>query len=298
MKKILIILLALVTSTVSAQTVVPIYWPFALASSATNYVRLVIDQANKDQKKYNFILEHKPGAGGSIAVKAASLNSGLVLVAHTSSFFVRPLINPNEGSYNFKDFNPVLIQCTGQPHVIVSSKYKSFEELKQQKFLTIGALFGSLTELQARQLQKSLPNTEVTIVGFQGTPEITQQVLAKNLDLGVDLPLSALQWVESNRLNIIGTSGTILFNKNLPTFSKLGINGFENLVANNLIVAHSKIKPEIVAELHDILQYASRTSDLSELLEKDYCRKENMTLQQSNEIFKKWADTWPKLLSK
>ena len=70
------------------------------------------------------------------------------------------------------------------------------------------------------------------------------------------------------------------------------INGFENLVANNLIVAHSKIKSEIVAELHDILQYASRTSDLSELLEKDYCKKENMTLQQSNEMFKKWSEIW------
>jgi tripartite-type tricarboxylate transporter receptor subunit TctC len=296
MKKILVTLLALVTIVVNAQTIVPIYWPFGISSNQANYLRVLIEQANKDQKKYIFILEHKPGAGGSIAVKSVAAHNGLVLTGHTSSFFIRPLINPNEGVYNFKDFTPVLIQCTGQPQVIVSSKYKSFEELQKQKFLNIGVLYGSLTELQARQLQKSLPNTELTLIGYQGTPEITQQVLGKNLDLGIDLPLGATQWVELNKLNVIGTSGTILFNKNFPTFSKLGINGFENLVANNLIVAHSKIKPEIIEELHSILKYAARTFELGEMYEKDFCKKEDLTLQQSNELFKKWSENWPAIL--
>ena len=297
MKKILVFLLALVTITVNAQTVVPIYWPFGISSNQANYLRVLIEQSNKDQKKYFFILEHKPGAGGSIAVKSAAAHNGLVLTAHTSSFFIRPLINPNEGVYNFKDFTPVLVQCTGQPQVIVSSKYKSFEELQKQKFLSIGTTFASLTEIQARQLQKLLPNTEVTIIGFIGTPEAQIQVLAKNLDLGVDLPQQTTPWIEANKLNVIGTSGTISFNKIYPTFSKLGIHGFENLVANNIIVANANVKTEIIEELHNILRYASRTPELSEQYEKDFCKKENMTLQQSNDLYKKWSETWPVKLS-
>ena len=296
MKNILVVLLALVTFTTNAQTVVPIYWPFSISSTQSNFVRLIIDQANKDQKKYTFILEHKPGAGGSIAVKTLSSNNNLALSAHSSSFFVRPLIY-TENTYNFKDFTPVLIQCVGQPHVIVSVKYKNFEELQKQKFLTIGAIIGSLTEIQAKQLKKLLPNTEVTIVGFQGTPETTQQVMAKNLDLGVDLPANLIQWVELNKLNVIGTSGSIS-HKNFPAFSKIGVNGFESFVSDYFIVANANVKPEVVVELNNILQHASRTNELKELYEKDFCKKEDLTLQQSNDTFKKWADTWPKLLSK
>ena len=91
MKNLLVLLLAvlitILTMDVRAQTVVPITWPFGIASSQANYIRVTIKQANTDQKKYIFILEHKPGAGGSIAVKSMSEKSGLALMGHTSSFF-------------------------------------------------------------------------------------------------------------------------------------------------------------------------------------------------------------------
>jgi len=301
MKNLLVLLLAvlitILTMDVRAQTVVPITWPFGIASSQANYIRVTIKQANKDQKKYIFILEHKPGAGGSIAVKSMSEKSGLALMGHTSSFFSWPLFNPNDNYYSFKDFTPILIQCTNQPYVIVSSKYKNFEELQKQKFLTMGTVYGSLTEIHARQLQKSLPNTEVTIVGFPGTPEVQTQVLAKNIDVGVNFPLGMMQWIELDKLNVIGASGTHIYDKNFPTFAKLGVKGFENLVAHNFIIANASVAPEVVAELHSILQNAAKTApELSDMYEKDFCKKEELSLQQTNDIYKKWSDQWPLML--
>jgi tripartite-type tricarboxylate transporter receptor subunit TctC len=292
MKKILVILLVLLTFKVSAQTVVPIYWPFSIASTQSNFIRLIVDQANKDQKKYTFILEHKPGAGGSIAVKTLTSQNRLALLGHSSSFFVRPVIYPNENAYKFKDFTPVLVQCTGEPYAIISSKYKQFEQLQKQKFLSIGVIIGSLTEIQARQLRKTLPNTEITIVGFQGTPEITQQVLAGNLDLGVDFPSDLTQWIELNKINVIGISGNIS-HKNFPAFSKIGITGFENFSSDYMIIANINTEPELLMELNNILQHASRTTELKDLYDKDYCKKEYLTLQQSNDLYKKLSETWP-----
>jgi hypothetical protein len=296
MKKLLVAFLASVSISAGAQTVVPIYWPFAIASTQANFIRLIIAQANKEQQKYTFILEHKPGAGGSIAVKHLQSINKLALTASSGSFFVRPVINPTDNAYNFKDFTPVLIQCTGEPHVVVSSKYKNFEELTKQKYLSIGVIIGSLTEIQARQIKKLLPDTEITFVGFQGTPEITQQVLAKNLDLGVDLPANLEQWIDLGKINIIGTSGTI-DHKNFPTFSKFGIKGFENFVSNYIIVARADTDATLVEELHTILQKASMTVELKDQYDKDYCRKETLSLRQSNEIYKKWSETWPKNLN-
>jgi tripartite-type tricarboxylate transporter receptor subunit TctC len=292
MKKILVILLVLLTFKVSAQTVVPIYWPFSIASTQSNFIRLIVDQANKDQKKYTFILEHKPGAGGSIAVKTLTSQNRLALLGHSSSFFVRPVIYPNENAYKFKDFTPVLVQCTGEPYAIISSKYKQFEQLQKQKFLSIGVIIGSLTEIQARQLRKTLPNTEITIVGFQGTPEITQQVLAGNLDLGVDFPSDLTQWIELNKINVIGISGNIS-HKNFPAFSKIGITGFENFSSDYMIIANINTEPELLMELNNILQHASRATELKDLYDKDYCKKEYLTLQQSNDLYKKLSETWP-----
>jgi tripartite-type tricarboxylate transporter receptor subunit TctC len=292
MKKILVILLVLLTFKVSAQTVVPIYWPFSIASTQSNFIRLIVEQANKDQKKYTFILEHKPGAGGSIAVKTLTSQNRLALLGHSSSFFVRPVIYPNENAYKFKDFTPVLVQCTGEPYAIISSKYKQFEQLQKQKFLSIGVIIGSLTEIQARQLRKTLPNTEITIVGFQGTPEITQQVLAGNLDLGVDFPSDLTQWIELNKINVIGISGNIS-HKNFPAFSKIGITGFENFSSDYMIIANINTEPELLMELNNILQHASRATELKDLYDKDYCKKEYLTLQQSNDLYKKLSETWP-----
>lgn len=294
MRLFLTIVLTILSFTANAQTVVPIVWPFGVASSQTNYLRVHMKQANEDQKKYQFVFSHKPGAGGSIAVSSMASHNNISLTAHTMAFFAWPFFNPN--SYDPKDFTPILVQCTNQSYVITSSNYKSFAELQKQKFLTVGTVYGSLTEVVAKQLQKLLPNTEVTLVGFPGVPEIRTQVLAKNIDIGIDFPLGMSEYMNSNRLYVIGTTGTHIYDKNFPTFQKLGINGFENLFANNMIIANKNVKPEVVTELHSILRYASRIPELGELYEKDFCKKEDLTLTQTNDLYTKWSEQWSAIL--
>ena len=299
MKKPLSMLLALLSFGVSAaQPIsVPIVWPFAAGSNQANYARAIVEQANLDQKKYQFYFDNKPGAGGTIASQHVLNYNGLALLHSSSSFWVRPVYYPNE-SFKNTDFTPVAIECVGQPYVIVSVKYKNIEELRQQKRVTIGVTMGSLTESLARALQNALPNTEVALIGYNNTLQPTQEMLAGVLDLNVDLPTSIIQWVEAGKVNVIGASGTE-YHKPFVTFHGQGIKGFDNLVSNYQIVAPAKTDPATVKELHKILNTAIQRSDkVRQLYANDFCTVQNVDLKTSKNIFDNWLKNWPIWLKK
>lgn len=296
MKKLLaIILTALSFSVFSAPQTVPIVWPFAVGAQQANYIRAIVEEANKQQDKYNFIFENKPGAGGTVAARYVQGYQSLAILSSSSSFFVRPQFYPNE-SYRNEDFKPVLIECLSQPYAIVSGKYTSIEQLRQQKSLTIGLIQGSLTEALGRQLQTILPNTELVFVGYQGTQQPTLEMLAGNLDLNVDLPAYAIQWIEDGKLKLIGASGTKDY-KNFKTFHSQGIKGFEGLVSNYQMVVRSDTNLAVIEEVHSILRKAANASPgLPRLYADDYCSQADLNLKQTNEYYSRWLKYWPEKL--
>lgn len=285
------------TLTLAAPVQVPIVWPFSVGSNQVNFIRTIIDDANRKQDKYNFFVEFKPGAGGTIAAQYVDNHKGIALLSSSSSFFVRPFYYPNE-SHKVENFKPVLIECTGQPLAVVSKNFTSLDELKNQKRLTIGANFGSLTEAVVRQLNQVLPNVEIDIIPFPGTVQATQEVLAGRLDLNVDTPGESLQWLEIGRINMIGSSGTVE-NKYFKTFNSQGIKGFGGLTNNYMMVASSKTDPAIVKELHDILRASAQTTAvrLREYYARDYCVEADLNFKQTNELYNKWSAYWPEKLN-
>ena len=96
MKKILTIAMAMLVGVCQAQTSVPLVWPFAPGSNQANFARAIVEEANKQQTKYVFHFENKPGAGGSIAANYVANYNGIALLTSSSSFFVRPVYYPNE----------------------------------------------------------------------------------------------------------------------------------------------------------------------------------------------------------
>ena len=299
MKKLLLGIGALVLAVSSyAQQSVPIVWPFAPGSNQANFARAIVEEANKQQTKYLFHFENKPGAGGSIAANYVLNYNGIALLTSSSSFFVRPVYYPNE-SHKTSDFTPVLIQCTGQPFVVVSAKYKTIAELKTQPKLTIGATIGSLTEALGRELKNNLPGSaDMTFIGYSNTLQPTQEMIGGVLDLNVDLPTSTLQWIETGKINVIGASGTKDY-PNYKTFHNQGIKGFEDLVSNYQIVASAKTDTATVNELHAILRKASRDSGrLAALYQNDYCAQADVDLKTANVMYDRWSKSWPSWLKK
>ncbi len=299
MKKLLTLFLALTAASAfaNAKQNIGIVWPFSVASNQVNFVRAIIDEANKQQSKYNFIVEFKSGAGGTVAAQHVANAQQLTLLTSSSSFFVRPVYYPNE-SHKTEDFRPIYIECVGQPLAILSMKYKNLDDLRKQKRLTIGIGSGSITESAARELKKSLPNTDLDFIPYGGTLPAMQDVLGGNLDLAVGWVADTKQWVETGKLTVIGTSGTRDF-EGYRSFHTQKVKGFEDLVGNYLIMSPAKVPDDVAEEIHNILRKGAQASTtLKTYLDADVCAGVDYNWKQTNDIYKRWQQYWPEKLKK
>lgn len=292
MKKLFVAFLATLSFSAFAGQPVPIVWPFGTGSAQANFIRVIVEQANKEQTKYTFYYDNKPGAGGTVAARYVQDYKGIAILSSSSSFWVRPQFYPNE-SYKNSDFVPVLIECTGQPYSITSKKYHNIEALRQQKNLNIGLILGSLTEANARQLQKVLPDTQLNFIGYQSTTQPALDLQSGVLDLTVELPAEVEQWINTRQVFVIGASGTVDY-PGIRTWYSQGIKGFEGLVSNYQMVVSNKTDPATVKELHTILSSAAKNAPgLQDLYDRDRCVRSTRNLKQTNELYSQWLKYWP-----
>ena len=110
MKHLLVALLALVSFNVTAQQQVNSVWAFNIANTQGTYYRAILEEANRIQKKYNFVPEHKPGAGGSIGAAYVLAQDRLALLGTATAFFVRPNLY-STNNYRFDQFRPVHVMA-------------------------------------------------------------------------------------------------------------------------------------------------------------------------------------------
>jgi tripartite-type tricarboxylate transporter receptor subunit TctC len=299
MKKLLALFLVLASATAFANSRqnVSIFWPFSVGSNQVNFVRAIIDEANNQQNKYQFVVEFKAGAGGTVAAQHVARAEQLTLLTSSSSFFVRPVYYPNE-SHKIEDFRPIYIECTGQPMSILSVKYKTLDELRKQKRLTIGVGLGSITESAARELQKHLPNTQLDLIPYGGTFPAVQDMLGGTLDLAAGWIADTRQFVEIGKAYSIGITGT----KDLEgykTFHSQKVRGFEELVGNYAVMASKRVSDQQAEELHNILRKGAQASTrLNGYYYLDVCTPADLNWKQTQDIYKRWQQYWPEKLNK
>jgi tripartite-type tricarboxylate transporter receptor subunit TctC len=293
-KQFLIAISFFCTITAYAQTTVSIIWPFAPGSTSANYVRTLIEDANSQQSKYLFVFEHKPGAGGSIAMNNVLLSDRLTIVSNSNSFYTRPLYYPNE-SYNVDSFVPVITQMVGQPIAVASKKFANVNSLKTQKKLTIGIISGSITQLVAETLQKKLPGVELLLVPYPSTVAATRDVLGGHIDLSVDFANDLEPFVKDNQLSIVGITGKKEY-LNFPTFASQGHREFDDIVQNYFLFVKKDVSPSVHKELHEIFRKANNNIKTTELYLKDYGTPVDQNLTQSTELFQKLKSYWKNLI--
>ena len=205
MKKTLAAILLASTAFVAvAKENIVIYYSWTAADTAANFHRVLADEANKIQDKYNFVFDVKPGAGGSIAANHV-LNQPNAILATASAFFIRPNFFPNE-SHDISKFQELFPQCSA-PAVITSKKYRTWADVPADRPVSIGMSgMGTTTHLIAAQIAKKYPN--LTIVPFKSTSEAILSVLSDSTDMAVNFMGDSAQYVEANKLHVLGATGS------------------------------------------------------------------------------------------
>ena len=240
-------------------------WPFTPASNQGNYFRAILEQANKDQNKYEFLFENKTGGGGAIATTDILNRSGTRILAHSAAFFARPYLYPNT-LYKFDQFKPLMIM--GFAPAALISKGKTLDQILAQKRINIAtAGAGSSTHLLAEAFFKQYKEgRDIVMVHYRDSNEAAKDVIGGQADASFEFLGDAK--ARGNLISIIGITGT---NK-IENFQLL--KGMEELVGIFAIYVPKDMPTSKVNELQTILLKAEKTSTVQSLYKRDFNYKD------------------------
>jgi tripartite-type tricarboxylate transporter receptor subunit TctC len=293
MKKLLVALTTIFISSVSlAQQQVPSTWAFNITNVQGSYYRALLEQANQNQTKYQFVTEHKPGAGGSIAAGYVNNSDRMALLGTATAYFVRPYLYNNAG-YTFEQFKPVYLIANSP--VALTTKSKDLKTILAQDKISIGTAGpGSGTHLYAIKFKEYHPDKNIVIVPYKSSTEAVQDVLGGHIDLTYEF----LGDAEIKGVQILGTTGKTKI-KNYPMLKDIGYPNNADFVGIYHILVKKTVSDEVVRELRTIFAEAERSVKFQELYRSDYSFKPMLkTDKEYNEWYNNMIRTYRTLITR
>ena len=164
--------------------------PFT-AGSATDIMARTVARRLSEQLGQSFVVENRPGAGGTIGVGAVARAEpdGHTILVHSSSYTITPTTYPNTPYDTLRDLigiTPLALL----PNVLVISpkrEIQSVQDLVRSAKAKPGTLsyasagVGTATHLNGERFRLGA-DIEVLHVPFKGTPEALTEVIAERVD--------------------------------------------------------------------------------------------------------------------
>ncbi len=173
MKKILAMLMMLCSSAFATETI-KIMSPYSASHSGTTAMNRIIEEANKSQHIYTFVLEFRPGGNQLIALKAMDSNSlGIIAAAFVD--------NINSGKVVESDYVP--IHTIGNACWVVVTN----GAVNANKELVVGTVgFGNATHLTALSIADKY-KLDVKYIGFKSNNDAFMNMAGNHgVTLGID----------------------------------------------------------------------------------------------------------------
>jgi tripartite-type tricarboxylate transporter receptor subunit TctC len=164
--------------------------PFT-AGSATDIMARTVAQRLSEQLGQPFIVENRPGAGGTIGMTAVARAEpdGHTILVHSSSYTITPTTYPNTQYDTVRDLTGITPLAL-LPQVLVISPGKNLKtvpDLVKAAKAKPGAMnyasagVGTATQLNAERFRMGA-GIEVVHVPFKGTPEALTEIIAGRVD--------------------------------------------------------------------------------------------------------------------
>lgn len=179
---------------------------------ATDIIARHLAQALTESGTPSIVL-NKPGAeriiGSTYAVEQPADGKTLFLGAISDTVLL-PLYKPSGSKITESSFIPVAMLAS-TPAVLTASRdvpannYKEFQSLIKNKpdQYPIGS-FGKLSSLLAHSIFNSV-KTKPTIVLYKSDPQLSTDLIAGNLKLGIQTLPAAKEFIKDNRIKLVST---------------------------------------------------------------------------------------------
>ena len=190
--------------------------PFTAASATDVTARIVVERLSS-QLGHTFVVENRPGAGGTIGVGvvAKAEPDGYSILVHSSSFTVTPSTYPDTPYNTLRDFAGVT-PLANLPNVLVIAPSRGLRSVKELvaaakakpgtlTYASAGA--GSATQLNAERFRLGA-GFEAVHVPFKGTPEALTDILTGRVDYYFCPVISVLQFIKDGKLLALAAGST------------------------------------------------------------------------------------------
>ena len=282
------VLLGASTFALATETIT-ILWAFNIGSNQATTIRLIIDELNKTQDKYTFVIDSKPGAGGTVAANAVEAKPNTTLVGMSSSFIIRPYFEKDSPTQNLDNFTPVLVQGTGSPMAIVSGKYTKLEHALANPNLTIGVSgIGSVSHLAANGILQL--NKTATIVNFKSMIDAATATAGGHVDIAIGFDTDIAPFVDANKVDILGRTGPGTQLKQIPDADKL--------TANYAIFASTAMEQERFREIHQLMVAINTKTTVVASYKRDLVVPVTFNLKQSHTWYTNERAFWKRQVDK
>ena len=204
--------------------------------SATDVVARTVAQALSTRMGQVFVVENRPGAGGTIGANlvAKAAPDGYTLLVNSSGHTVNPSIYPSVPFDTAKDFTGVSLLAE-QPNILVVAPSKGWKtagdlvkaaKAEPGKFTYASAGAGSATHMNAEKFRVSA-GIDAVHIPYKGTPEALTDTMNGRVDYFFAPVIAALPMVRDNRVTAlaVGSAKRASVLPDVPTTEEAGYPG-------------------------------------------------------------------------
>lgn len=265
MKKLFALLLLVVSASTWPKEKILVLNPQGPSHSGTPQLMAVLEEANKQQNKYQFVLEFKPGAFESIALREIAESPQTKISTMTNA----AVEGIDRGLINESDLIPVFSQGDSCWAVIgVAPVNKGLDSFKTFRELTVGGpAIGGATHLAALEIGRKY-NIPVRYVVYKSNYDAFINMVA---DSSINFIFERVKNYESFKsknpnMHMLAMSCPTRHSQ-APDVKTLKEYGIDSPFIWQHIVAHKNMNAAKVKELHDIFKSATETLGLKTIQE-------------------------------
>ena len=273
---------------------------------ATDYFARMVAQKLNESWKYPIVIEHRPGASGSIAVDLTvkSPPDGHTLVFATAGQIV---INPHLLKLSFDpvvDLAPVAflvhtcMLLITHPSVPVKNVRELIALAKAQPGkLNVGSGGNGVPSHLAAELLMGLTGARMTHIPFKGAGASVLAVVTGDVDLTFGSVPATMGMAKAGRARALGVSTAKRSQAwpELPTLAESGAPGFD-MTSWYGFFGPAALPKDLVARIHADIGRIAAQPDFQERLLREGAEHEAMTLERFAQFIRTESARWAKVI--
>jgi tripartite-type tricarboxylate transporter receptor subunit TctC len=210
--------------------------PYAPGGTTDVTARLVA-KALSERLGRPFVVENRPGAGGSIGhdvVAKAAADGYTLLFSAAGPLVVTPHTYPTL-PYDPKGFEPISLVSTAPLLLVVNPKLKAstmqdlIAEARASGKMTYGSFGNGSAAHLAGELFKATVNVDLVHVPYKGSAPALTDLVGGQIDLMFDVLGSSIPLVKAGKLRALAVTSAqrTVVAPEVPTMAELGLRDFE-----------------------------------------------------------------------